>query len=1134
MTAAEPTPQLLHLPGAPAGTTQWKVETLQLVNWGGFHGHSAVRFSPTTTLLSGASGTGKSTLLDAYIALVMDSNIPFNGASNDATVGRARSADQRSLVSYLRGKLDTSRDTSTGELADQVLRGRDSATWGALAVTFVDDHDRRCTLARLFYVPRAAVKDTDLTRKMCLVDGTIDLRDLEPFVEGKFDKRAVKSRFPNLTMHDSYGTFSQAFFTRLGIGAHGDGAKALRLLARIQGGQQVRTVDDLYKSMVIETPGTYPAADAAISHFKDLEDAYEAMATEEQKAEALARIPELHDERERALADARLVDTFGIHQTGDTPFELWKLTTEDALLEEVENDLRALRAETAQEKVNATNRKSGIQARKLAVEADLRANESQVTLARVEADLGRFEQDLIIVEKQREQFDLLTACLDPQVKTEADFTAAQEQARIFSDEFEQKTKEVEDRRTQIMAAAYGPTLEKDELAEELASLKDREGRMDHKLHKSRMRIAELTGIDPKNLPFAGELIDIPSEHKKWRKAVETTLFGIARILLIDVKQLDRVSRLIDREKLPWRVNFEGIDLVCYEDQRLDSRYVSGKLAFKATPFTTWVRDRVTAGNIDALCVEDAAELTGTGRRVTINGQTRHGRSGAHGELNARDVIGFSKEERLAEIAKRLGELEVILNKVHLERQANARELNSIYATARAYDHVLATSWSGINPDGIRADIERLKERKKSILDGDDTLRSLRKDLEVIEGELEAVSREIYTAEGKLEDIEKKREKAIGRKDYVVDAIQRIERAQAVTLTKEQIATLTTEFAEVATVGDLDHFHDGARRLKKRLINRGEGARTKATTAARSLEDAFQHYLGRWPDPNLSPSVENYPSFRRILDTILSTGLHERRQEWTANLNDWTGQDLVPLAGAFSLAVEDIRNRLEPVNTILATLPFGAHRYRLKIDLRELHREDVIKFKRELNVLSRAATEDFTDEQAQNWFTRLRRFMKYIRTDLPGKSNRDYFLDVRKHIEITAVSYDDQGRERSTYAALGGKSGGESQELVAFIVGAALRFQLGDEAHARPRFAPVFLDEGFVKADSEFAGRAVDAWKGLGFQLIIGAPYGQFTALEPHADHVLYMAKSPRGYSSVKALPPTTRRATRARGVEESA
>ena len=70
MRTAEPMSQaaLLTLPGATEGTTQWRAETLQMVNWGGFHGHVSVPFAPGATLLSGASGTGKSTLLDAYLA----------------------------------------------------------------------------------------------------------------------------------------------------------------------------------------------------------------------------------------------------------------------------------------------------------------------------------------------------------------------------------------------------------------------------------------------------------------------------------------------------------------------------------------------------------------------------------------------------------------------------------------------------------------------------------------------------------------------------------------------------------------------------------------------------------------------------------------------------------------------------------------------------------------------------------------------------------------------------------------------------------------------------------------------------------------------------------------------------------
>ena len=113
-----------------------------------------------------------------------------------------------------------------------------------------------------------------------------------------------------------------------------------------------------------------------------------------------------------------------------------------------------------------------------------------------------------------------------------------------------------------------------------------------------------------------------------------------------------------------------------------------------------------------------------------------------------------------------------------------------------------------------------------------------------------------------------------------------------------------------------------------------------------------------------------------------------------------------------------------------------------------------------------------------------------------QDERDRLLDVRRHVEVSAERYDSlTGELRATYRTLGEKSGCESQELVAFIVGSALRFRLGDEMRSRPRFAPVFLDEGFVKADSEFAGRAVQAWKGLGFQLAYYLQQRDFVAVQ---------------------------------------
>src|SRR3546814_17062014 len=80
---------------------------------------------------------------------------------------------------------------------------------------------------------------------------------------------------------------------------------------------------------------------------------------------------------------------------------------------------------------------------------------------------------------------------------------------------------------------------------------------------------------------------------------------------------------------------------------------------------------------------------------------------------------------------------------------------------------------------------------------------------------------------------------------------------------------------------------------------------------------------QWDSPNLGSTVDSYGDFARILDQIRATGLADRRTEWRRRLTEWSGQDLVPLVGAMAASVEEIEDRLEPINAILSPLEFGA-------------------------------------------------------------------------------------------------------------------------------------------------------------------------------------------------------------------
>jgi len=1097
-------------PADGLGRSQWRIESIQLVNWGGFHGVVSIQLSPGTTLISGASGTGKSTILDAYLAVMMNSNTPFNGASNDAGSGRARSATQRNLTTYLRGKLDDVREN--GEAAERTLRGSSSWTWGGVAVSFVDDTNKRFTALRLYYVPRSATKDSDITKKLCTIAGIVDLKEFEPLADGKFDKRSIRSRFPAMDVHETYDAFAVAVHRHLGIGANGDGSSALRLLARIQAGTPVTSVDGLYKSMVLEEPATFAAADRAIGHFADLEAAHDEMATAAAKQKVLQEILEHWTEYETHFERASTIDALGLDQNDQSPFAHWSAGFESILVTQaMQANWEARGVEQATwEDADEDERRFANQVTALNQAID---EAGGGTLKALESQITSLEQDCNHAIQARQAFDGRIAVLELSISTGADFGVAQEDAREFlATGFIVQDRKLKAEREEIQESRGWPLRkEAKSLTDERNSLQGREGRVPPGLHEARVEAAQVAGLQPGDLPFVAELVDVLPGQEEWRTAAEVAFGSIARVMLVDERHIDRLSRAIDRLHWRVRINFEGIALREFQPRRMDQVMLSGKLAYKDSPFTAWVQDRLSNQGTDALCVVSAADLNGRGRRVTKAGQTRDGQRGAHGSTGSPPIIGFDNKARLAEIHARLTAITEAQRGLQSELESLDEREEHLRTRRDAYNALAATQWQSIDHDTIQSHVKTLKAQREAILESNDCLRDLETQKMAAEEQEEAASKRRHGAEYRIENLDLAQIVLEGHLAGLTEQVAQL-MLRGIISDDQQCEDLTHRFEAIAGEGAYDaanfarHLATLAAMLRKELSE----ARAAGDRAARLLRGVFERYQERWPDPNLGIDVESYPDYVAILDEITATGLHERLQEWVRRITQWTGEDLLPLHGAFDTAIDDIQDRLTPVNAILGSLPFGANRDRLRIDLRRLNHDQHAKFRGTLKNLSSGATGVLSVEQAEAKFKQLRSFIDLIRpTPKSGdRSEREYYLDVRKHIELSASVVTEDGKIRAEYRTLGGKSGGETQELVAFIVGAALRFQLGDETRSRPRFAPVLLDEGFIKADSEFAGRGVNAWKGLGFQLIVAAPFDKVTALEPHVERMLQVTKHP--------------------------
>ena len=112
------------------------------------------------------------------------------------------------------------------------------------------------------------------------------------------------------------------------------------------------------------------------------------------------------------------------------------------------------------------------------------------------------------------------------------------------------------------------------------------------------------------------------------------------------------------------------------------------------------------------------------------------------------------------------------------------------------------------------------------------------------------------------------------------------------------------------------------------------------------------------------------------------------------------------------------------------------------------------------------------------------------------------LDVRGHLFIQCKEHREVQGSGSKAAAKGGASkktevfmhadtgsmsGGERQRFTAFIMAAALSYQLGIAEQGFTTYGTVMMDEAFVLASEEFAGAGIKALHEFGFQLLLAAP-----------------------------------------------
>ncbi|QMU97371.1 AAA family ATPase [Microbacterium esteraromaticum] len=1092
---------------------QWVAEDLQLINWGGYDGGPhRVRFSPYATLLCGGSGSGKSTLMDAYIALMMPHTTPFNGASNGGITGRPRGDEQRNILSYGRGKIDESRTDEGTRL--RVLRGDGEDTWTAIAMTWLDHDGSRFTALRAWYIPAAARILEDTVRVRATFDGFFDLSQLEEAASQRLADSALRTL--GLETLGTDREFSARLHAVLGIGAAGSGAKAMSLLARIQAGQQITTVDDLYKRLVLEEPETMATADAVVAHFDELESTRTSMITARQQVNALEPIQGIRERIAAAAEQVRLIDEVGDFASPSSRATLWRAERRLDLLREVEAELRD---RTHALDLTLREKKALVDAAEAERDGllDLLRQSGGDRLETAQRELRAVERRLADVRRERDRFDAVLAELGLSASSADEFAKVQSEARAAQSEASARRQA---RATFAEAESARQSLAKRRraLAEERAEADRLRGSIPPALDRARMLLAEAAGLDVDDLPFVGELIEVRTEFEPWREAFNLALGGFATTLLIDDAHLARFRAAIDEVRLPMRLRYEGVQAGLAESPNGDGRTLPGRLDHRSTPFTGWLQQRLDE-RFAFVCVDSSSQLSAHTMALTITGQMSQGTRGAHGGHGRENVLGFSNERRLRALDEQAEALEAEVAAATAAVTEAEAAMDAIEQRSTAFAMIHGLTWEQIDVDSLTQELERWTAVEAEVTTANPEIAELRERAETLKVKA-AVLRDEIGAVGAQRAEAQERWGAVT--DDVDDCQRVVDEAESLSVDAAQAAFLDERFM-LSSPSDAEGLSASERLARLDLALKSAAARLAADRRAAEeahdeqrerMRQLMSSFLERWPNLNLLPDPDaSVDDFLRILEALRANGLHELENEWRDSLLKLSGNDLTSLDSTLSRSVREIKERIEPINSIMRELPFYDDQHRLQISPRESQSEARKRFRRDLREVRGLIEAASTDDEREHAYKRMSRLIGRMRRSAPDFAE---LIDVRNHVRVSAERVlAATGEHVALYDHIGEKSGGESQELVAFIVGAALRYQLGDAGASHPRYAPVFMDEALIKADAHFTKRAIGAWRGLGFQLVIGAPNDKYSAIEPHVDVEYTILKDTRGRSWAK-------------------
>ena len=1063
----------------PAIAPGYRLQELDLYNWGAFAGRHQAHIDAANTAVIGPTGSGKTTLIDALMTLLCT-----NPRYNLASTGGHES--DRDLVSYVRG---ASGPGHAGDDSDHLARTGRCVTGIAARLERGENAADSVLIGAIFWFDGSSSGATDLNRRWCFAQGkghSLDAWLEEHHSGGARALGKLEKATEGLRIFPSKSTYLAQLQSCFEVGPN-----AFTLLNRAAGLKQLNSIDDIFRELVLDDHSAFDKALEVAKSFDELAAIHAELDLANQQYLALLPLRDMaqrETQRQQHLQALRLLQaalpgwfaTQGVRLWGERCDEL------KAKLDTDERQMTADSSALAQARID----EQGL------LETYVRAGGGDIELLAQNIEAQRD----VLARKQRHAVDYqalaqhLGLPVAKPLSAEA-LAAHQQQAAPALQVLEAQEQSLRDAAEQAVANERNAHAALTDLRAELQAVRQRPGsNLPTPFTQFRAALAAQLKLSPDDLSFVAELVEVQKKQQAWRGAIERALGSHRLRILVPPEAM--------RDALNW---------VNQRDNHLHVRLLEVRVPARPTQFLgdgfaakLNMKDHAYAGTLQQLlaeldlhCVDSAEALRTTPHAITreglMSGKAQHFDKQDQKRIDQDWMTGFDNRDRLAhleaQIADQAGRWETLQKEKRLAQFAQAQAANFV----QLWKQLQTLQWDDLDAGSAEAQLQQQQERMAALLDPKSDTGQAKERWEAAKGRnqkaddaLRAMALQLATVQAEHRQAQQQKTSSAARlREQAADAAAFDENSLSLlpgvlpTLACDQ---LDAQERKTQTVlhEQLDTHTGQLADLQNQII--------------RQMAKAQKEDRGALTDQ--PQEVEALPPYLDRLRVLEEEDLPAKRQRFQDYLNSASDQGVSTLLSGIEAQVAEITERIDRLNETLARVDFQSGRY-LQLDPQTVVHPVLQELQK---AMAQLRSERLRDDDGRSHYRALQAMVALLREHATNRRTKaaQALLDARYRLQFAVLVLDretNQMLERRTGSQ--GGSGGEKEIIASYVLTASLSYALCPQGRSQPLFATIVLDEAFSKSSQAVAARIIQALREFGLHALFVTPNKELRLLRSH-------------------------------------